>query len=425
MTSMASDAASHPEHGPGLAGIGIREFVALMALLQALQALAIDSMLPGLPRLARDLAVTDANQRQLVVGIFLICGGLGCLAPGTLADRYGRRPVLLAALAAYILFNIACVLATSFTALLLFRAALGLSCAGLTVLPAAIIRDRFEGDRMARLQSMVAMVFMVVPMIAPSLGQAVLLVAGWRWIFGMMVMMGAVLALWTALRLPETLRPEHSHPIRLARLAATMRAVLGNRAAFGYVFGMAAVQGALFGYVNSTQQLVGEHFGAGKRFPLVFGGMALAMATTNFINSRIVERFGARRVSHAAMFGYIALSSGQLALAVSGHESLRSFVPLMSANLCMMGFIGANFASIALQPFAAVAGAAASAQAFIRMVIASCLGALIGQAYDGTARPLAASFLIAGIATLAMVLFSEQGRLFRRLHPPGTPRPLA
>ena len=401
------------------------EFIALMGLMQALQALAVDSMLPALGRMAGELHVHDANQRQLVVGIFLMAGGLGCLIPGVFADRYGRRPVLAVCLSAYVLCSAACGLVTSFDQLLILRAILGLFSACLMVLPSAIIRDRFEGDAMARLQSTVAMVFMVVPMIAPSIGQAILLVASWRWIFGVMALMGILVTIWMLLRLPETLRPEFRQPIRLIGLARSMVEVVTTRASLGYIFGLALIQSAMFGYINSSQQLVAEHFGAGARFPLIFAGMALMMACTNFVNSRIVERFGARRVSHSALIAYIGTSALQLYTASQPHETLWQFVPMMTVNMCLMGFIGANFSSIALQPFARKAGAAASVQAFIRISMGSTLGALIGQAFDGTARPLAASLLIAGVGCLLLVLMSEGGRLFRRIHPKGTPRPVA
>ncbi len=404
--------------------IGPREFVALMAMLQALQALAIDAMLPALGRISHDLGATSDNQRQLVVGLFLVFAGVGALVPGSLADRFGRRPVVMGCIAGYVVLTFAAALVTSFNALLVTRALLGLATAGLSVLPPAIIRDRYEGDRMARLQSSISMVFMIVPMIAPTLGQAVLIVAGWRWIFGMMAALGTIVLVWTWLRLPETLNPDHRQLIHPAAIAQSMHRIVTTRSAIGYVLGMAMMQGALFGYVNSAQQLVAEHFGAGTRFPAIFGGMALIMATTSFINSRIVERFGARRVSHTALFAYIGVSLIQLALALvtGSNETLWSFIPVMTANLCLLGFVGANFNSIAMQPFARAAGAAASAQAFIRMVLAAVLGSLIGQAYDGTARPLAVALLGAGGIAMIAVLFSEQGRLFRRLHPPGVPR---
>lgn len=404
--------------------IGEREFIALMAMMMALQALCIDAMLPALGAIAQDLRVADPNSRQLVVGVFLFAAGFGALVPGALADRYGRRPVLMTCFAAFVVLALACAMVTDFTALLVLRALHAISSAGLAVLPGAIIRDRFGGDRMARMMSVITVVFMVVPMIAPSFGQAVLLVAGWRWIFGGMAVMGLMVGLWAFLRLPETLRNEYRQPIAACTIAANMAEAATDRAAMGYVVGGALLSGALFGYINSSQQLIGEHFGAGQRFPLLFALMAGGMAFANFFNSRIVERFGARRVSHAALLAYIAMATLQVIQAHSPHETLWQFIPLMGLNICLMGFIGANFGSIALQPFARIAGAASSFQAFLRMAVGSLLGGLIGQAYDGSARPLAMALLLCGVTALALVLFSEKGVLFRRLNPPGAQRPL-
>ena len=394
-----------------------REFVALMALLQALQALAIDAMLPALGAMARDFGVYGSNERQLVIGVFLISSGLGSLFPGALADRFGRRPVLFTCVGGYVVFSLAAALAPSFEALLAMRACAGVLSSGMVVLSATIIRDRFSGDKMARTQSLVSVVFMIVPMAAPSLGQAVLLTLGnWRWVFGIMAGLGAIVFTWAWLRLPETLHPEFRQPINVKAIAGNMRVALTTRAAVGYVFGMAFIQAALFGYINSSQQLVAEHFGAGELFPLVFGGMAVAMALTNLANSRIVMRFGARRVSHTALLFYVMTAAAQLFFASGPNETAWQFIPLMTLNLCLMGFISANFGAIALQPFARIAGAAASLQVFLRMVIGATLGALIGQAYDGSARPLAAALLAAGIGCLLLVLYSEKGKLFRRLH---------
>jgi MFS transporter, DHA1 family, multidrug resistance protein len=395
--------------------MGEREFVTLMALLQALQALAIDAMLPALGVMAEDYGVADSNRRQLVIGIFLIGTGLGSLLPGAFADRFGRRPVLFVCVGGYVVFSLAAALAPTFDMLLVMRLCAGLLSSGMIVMSATIIRDRFSGDKMARTQSLVGVVFMIVPMAAPALGQAVLLVADWRWVFGIMAGLGAAIFVWTWVRLPETLHPEFRQPIRIRAIAGNMRVALGTRAAMGYVLGMALIQGALFGYINSSQQLVAEHFGAGDLFPLVFGGMAVAMALANLANSRIVMRFGARRVSHTAVFGYIFLGGLQLWLA-SGEETIWQFIPVMTLNLCLMGFLTANFQAIALQPFARIAGAAASLQVFLRLVIGSTLGALIGQAYDGSARPLAMALLAAGTGCLLLVLYSERGKLFRRLH---------
>ncbi|HNJ46908.1 MAG TPA: MFS transporter, partial [Novosphingobium sp.] len=365
---------AQPSSSP--ASIGEREFIAMMAMTMALQALCIDAMLPALGEIARDLKIADPNSRQLVIGVFLFAAAFGSLLPGALADRFGRRPVLMCAFAGYGILSIGCALATSFPMLLVLRALQALASAALATLPSAIIRDRFGGDRMARMMSTISVVFMFVPMIAPSYGQAVLLVAGWRWIFGGMAVMAAIVAAWVYSRLPETLDPRFRQPVAIGAIAANMAEAASNRAALGYVVGGAMLAGAMFTYLNSAQQLIAEQFGAGESFPLIFALLAAGLAVANFSNARIVERFGARRVSHAALIAYIAVSLVQVWQAFGGKEDLWHFIPLMGANICLMGFLGANFGSIALQPFARIAGAASSFQAFSRMVVGSLLGGL-------------------------------------------------
>lgn len=271
---------------------------------------------------------------------------------------------------------------------------------------------------MAQLMSLISAVFIMVPIVAPSIGQAVMLIAGWRWIFIGMSMLAVVATVWIWLRLPETLAPENRQEIHLPVVVRNMYASLINRESIGYVLGTAFVLGGVFGYVNSAQQLLGEHFGAGEWFPVLFGATAGTMMISSLINSRIVERFGARRVSHAGVLIYIAASIAQIFAAHFDGDNLALFLPLMSINLGMLGFLGANFGSIAMQPFAKTAGAASSAQTFFRMVLAAVGGIAIGQAYDGTALPFAYALLICGVGALLCVLYSEKGRLFQRRNPP-------
>ena len=406
-------------HAPALSG---RELVVLMALLMALQALAIDGMLPALDEIARTFHVVEPNRRQFVVGLFLLCAGGGSLIPGVLADRFGRKTLLMVTLGLYAVTSIACATVNSFPMMLTARALQGLSSAGLLVLPSAIIRDQFDGDRMARTFSLISAVFITVPVIAPSIGQAVLEFAGWRWIFVGLGIMALIMMGWAGIRLPETLHPQFRQEIRPKILARNMLIAATARNSVGYVVGSALVIGTVFGYVNSAQQLIGEHFGAGRMFPYIFGGTAATMAVSSIVNSRIVERFGARRVSHAGLIIFIAVSAAQVIVASGPHSAeLAWFLPLMACNLALLGFLGANFGSIAMQPFAEIAGAASSIQSFIRMVMASIIGITIGQFYDGTARPLALDLLSAALLAMMLVLFSEKGRLFRRLHPRGTP----
>lgn len=397
----------------------------MMASMMALQALSIDSMLPALGTIAAELGSTDPNHRQLVIGVYLFGSAVGALLPGALADRFGRRPVLFGALTIYTLLALACAVVQDFTTLLVLRAVQALGSAALTVMPSAIVRDCHEGDRMARMLSTTALVFMIVPVLAPSFGQAVLHFAGWRWIFGLTALLSLAVSTWIWLRLPETLDPANRQEIRPRRIAINMGTALGNRASIGYVLASGLIWAGLFGFLNSSQQLVAEHFGAGPSFPLYFAGMAGCMAMANLVNARIVERFGARRVSHTALLAFILLAALQVVRAYAGDETLGQFAAMMAAQMCLCALMGANFTSISLQPFGQIAGAAASVQMFTRSLLSSSLGGAIGQAFDGTARPLATALLGGGLLALALVLYSEGGRLFRRLTPPGQARPLA
>jgi MFS transporter, DHA1 family, multidrug resistance protein len=392
--------------------IGERELLWMMALLMALNAFGIDAILPALDDLAETLGA-PGNDRQFVVGAYLLAAGLGTLAPGAFADRFGRRPVLFVALAAYIGLSLACASATTFDGLVILRAAQGFFAAGIVALPPAIIRDRVGGDKMARMMSLIFVIFLLVPAIAPSIGRGVLVLTGdWRWIFVTMALAGIAMSAWVFIRLPETLHEEDRQEIRIPLIARNMKSAVSLRETIGYTLGSMLVFGGLFGFINSSQQLIGEAFGAGDDFNIIFAICAGCMAIANWLNSRIVERYGARRVSHAALFVFILVAAAQLWFANQPDESLWTFVPLMAANMSLLGFIGANFGSIALQPFRHIAGAASSAQGFLRMTGGAALGAYIGYAYDGTARPLALALLVTAVLSLAFVLFSERGTLF-------------
>lgn len=388
-----------------------------MASLMSLNALAIDIMLPALGLISDDFGLPDTNDRQWVITSYIYGMAMGSILYGSLADRYGRKPVLLVTAAIYIIFGVLCAFAWDYDLLLIARFIQGLAASAMGVLANSIIRDRYEGDAMARMMSTIMMVFMIVPIIAPMLGQFVLFAAGdWHAIFLVLSLSGIGLFLWVMIRLPETLHPDDKTPISPASIGAAWKQVLFHRNAFGHVMASGLMMGPLFAYIATAQQIFFDIFHAADIFVYIFALNAGAMSVASFANSRIVTRFGARRVSQTALVFFIAVSCVHFGMAMAGWVNIWTFTALLVPSMAMVGFTGANFSSIAMQPFGKVAGVASSFQNFARTGLSSAIGAAIGLQFDGTVLPLALGFLICGIGSLLMIFWAENGRLFRRVH---------
>lgn len=401
---------SKPSPHPGM---GFGQFVALIAAMMATNALAIDSMLPALPHIGEALGVKDPNARQWVITAYLLGFGVAQLAYGSLADRYGRKPVLMVGLALYTIFAALCAFSASFEMLLIARFLTGLGAASTRVLSVSIVRDCYAGRQMARVMSLAFIVFLATPIVAPSLGQAIMLFASWRWIFGVLSIFGLVVMAWTAIKLPETQHPEDRIPISVAGVTAAFRIALTDRIAMGYTLAATLVLAGLFGFLNSAQQVFAEVLGAGDTFPLIFAAIAGTMAASSLLNARIVETLGMRKVSHWALIGFIAFAAVHAAIALAGRETLLSFALMQAGMMFCFGLVMSNFGALAMEPLGHVAGAAASIQGFVTTIGGALFGFLIGQMYDGTTVPLTLGFTGFGLAGLLAVLATEKGKLFQ------------
>ncbi|MCC7055436.1 MAG: multidrug effflux MFS transporter [Gemmatimonadaceae bacterium] len=395
--------------------IAFTEFVALIAALTALNALAIDSMLPALPQIGATLHVATDNQRQWVITAYLLGVSSTQMIYGVLSDRFGRKRVLLTGVGLYATFAIVAAFAASFTQLVWARALMGAGAAAVQVLAVSLVRDRFSGAQMARVMSLTFMVFLTAPVLAPSIGQAIMLVSSWRWIFGFLATFSLVLFTWAAFRLPETLHAEDRLPLELGRVGQAFRTVISSRVTVGYMFAAACVLGALFGFINSVQQVFTDIFHAPTIFPVIFACVAIGMAVSSLLNSRIVERLGVRYVSHRALIGFLTFGAAHLVVARAGYESIATFAVLQAAMMFCFGMIAANFASIAMEPLGHVAGTASSIYGSITMAVGSTLGFLIGQQFDGTAVPLTTGYVLCGVLALGIVAVTERGVLFWRV----------
>lgn len=410
---MTSAASPRP---PAQFDLGFREFVALIAALMGANALAIDIMLPALPAIGDAVGIPTENDRQWIITAFMLAFGFGQILYGPLSDRFGRRRILLIGLVIYTAFGFLATFATSFESLMIARAGQGLGAGATRVLAVSIVRDRFAGRQMARVMSLVFIVFLAIPIIAPSVGQAILLVAPWRWIFGLLAGFGGLLMIWAMIRLPETLHPEDRRPFSLPAIAAGLRLTLSTRQSVGYMMAMAVTFGALLGFINSAQQVFAGPLNAKDLFPVIFAGTAVALAVASLINSRIVERLGMRVVSHAALLGYTTVAAIHATIAWLGYETLWTFAILQGATMFCFGLMGSNFGALAMEPMGHIAGTASSVQGFCSTIGAALVGFFIGQQFNGTTVPLTLGYLCSGLVALTIVYVTEKGRILRPSH---------
>ena len=403
----------HTEHSRfPMRAIGFREFLVLTAAVMACQAIAVDTMLPALPSIAHALGVMDSNRAQWVITIYIAGVGLGQLFWGMLSDRFGRRRVLLTGMTLYVMAALAVGMAGSFEALLAWRFAHGIAAASM-VIARSIIRDLYGGRQMARVMSLTFIVFIMVPIVAPSIGQLVLLLAPWRALFHVFAAFAVTVLLWVYFRLPETLHPEYRMTLTASHIARAAGKVASDRASLWYTLGVALMFGSIIGYVGMMPQIFGTVFHRPKLMPSVFALCAASMGIASFLNSRVVERFGMRIISQAGLLIFIVMTGLHVLVAALGAETLWTFIVLQSATMGCFGLIMANFGAMAMEAMGPVAGIAASLQGCVGTFGGALVAAIVGAQFNGTTVPLALGALLCGLVSLGFVLLAEGGRLFQ------------
>jgi len=385
------------------------EFVAFVAACMALNALAIDVMLPALPDLNAGFFLHDPNQSQAVIAVYLLGMGASQLIYGPLSDRFGRRPVLIGGLVLFSLAGLLSAVAPSFPLMLAARFVQGLGAGAPRVIAVSLARDTYSGRQLGRVMSLAMMVFMAVPILAPSLGQLILLVAPWRWAFGALVLGGGAVLAWTLFRLEESLPLERRRPMSPAAVIDGFRIALTTRSAMGYMLAMGLVLGAHMGFITSAQRIFMDIFDAGQRFSLLFALVAMAMSVAAFTNSRLVMRFGMRRLAIVGLCALVLLNTAHLLLLSRGPESLPMFLLMQAGSMFLFGFLGANLNALAMEPLGHVAGTASSLIGFFTTVSGALLGFGVGQLFDGSVVPLTLAYVVLGTAALGVVMRTGRG----------------
>jgi DHA1 family bicyclomycin/chloramphenicol resistance-like MFS transporter len=380
--------------------VSFPEFVIIVSLMMSLTALSIDTMLPALSQIGADLNVARPNDRQLVISVLFLGQALGQLFFGPLSDKTGRKPAIAAGYALFIAGSAASALSISFPMMLAGRALQGIGISAPRAVSMALVRDRYEGRTMARLMSFAMAVFILVPTIAPSIGQGILTAAGWRSIFIVFVVFALFTIIWFLFRMPETLDPKNRVPFSIRQILNSIREILTIRPAIGYTLVAGLVYGAFLGYLNSSQQILQEHYALGDLFPIYFAIISLSLGSASVLNARLVMRFGMTNLVRWALWivtGLSLLFTG-VTVVLDCRPALWLFMTFLMLTFFFVGILFGNINSMAMQPLGHLAGTGAAVVGSLSTLMSMLLGMLIGRSYNGTVLPL-----VVGIAILSFI----------------------
>lgn len=382
-------------------------FVGLMAMLMSLSALSIDAVLPALSSIGQALQVTHPNQNQWVIGWLFLGLAVGLMFYGPLSDAMGRKKAIYLGIGIFLVGNLISLFADDLSSMLLGRFCQGLGAASCRVVTVAMIRDRFEGTEMARIMSFIMMLFILVPMLAPLVGQLVLMMANWRMIFLVIVLLGLIGLIWLYRGQEETLAPHKRVPFSFSRIGAGVKETLLHPVSRNYMLAAGIIFGAFVGYLSSIQQIIQVHYGQGGAFAVYFGLLALVIGFSSFMNSRLLGKYTLQQICRGALIWVTLISAVFLTWLLSRdtEPELYQVVLFLVSVFLVVGSLFSNFSALATQPVGHIAGLASSVISAIQTLISVTIGGLIGQAYDGTVVPLVAGFFVCGLVT-SLVVFN-------------------
>ncbi len=372
------------------------EFITLMALYVALMAMSIDMILPSLFLMGKDFGIIDQNKMQYVIGVLFLGFTFGQIIYGPLADSFGRKPTVYLGLIIFAIGNILSITAQDYSMMLLGRFLQGFGAASPRIVSIAIIRDLYKGRDMARVMSFIMTIFIIIPVIAPSIGQALLFIVSWRFLFGIFLGAAIIATIWTFIRLPETLKKEDIRPFNLPTIWKDLLEVLGNKITLGYTICTGLVFGAMVGYLASSRQIFQDYFQVGELFPVYFGISALSIGASSVVNSMIVKKYGMKLICHYALIMMMAMSAIFITLSLFQNQQLLlwQFMIFAIITFFALGMLFGNLNALAMEPMGHVAGVAAAVTGFLSSGISAIIGTAIGQSYDNSLTPIFCGFLL-------------------------------
>jgi len=384
------------------------EFIALMAMLMSMTALTVDAMLPALMQIGQSLNVEDANHNQLIVATVFLGMALGQMLYGPISDAYGRKPAIYLGGVIFLVGAGFSIFAQDFNTMLLGRILQGMGAASCRVVTLAMIRDCFDGKEMARTMSLIMLVFIMVPAIAPSIGQGILLVGHWRAIFVFLFVFALVALLWLAFRQTETLSPKNKIPLSWQNTFNGIKETITHPLSRNYMIAAGVMFGAFVGYLSSAQQILQIQYELGSLFSLYFGVLALAIGFSSFINSKLVMHIAIEKLCIIALMATSLFSIVFFSIQYFSASPLPLswFMFYLLIMFFMFGILFGNVNTLAVHPLGHIAGVANSVISTVQTLLSVLIGSFIGQSYDGTTLPLILGFLLCGSASLVLMIYT-------------------
>ncbi|TCK64778.1 DHA1 family bicyclomycin/chloramphenicol resistance-like MFS transporter [Winogradskyella wandonensis] len=393
------------------------EFVVLMAALMSIVALSIDAVLPALPEIGSFLNVGDTSDNPKVITFIFLGLGFGQLLFGPLSDSFGRKPIVYIGFIVFIIASVICVTTKSFEMMLFGRILQGIGLASPRTMCIAMVRDSYSGDYMAKILSFVVMIFILVPIIAPSLGQFLMQQYHWKSIFMFNLGFGVLVMLWFWLRQPETLKDKHRIKYRLAIFKTGTIAFFKIKPAVIYTILSGLITGSFMVYLSTSQRIFEQQYNMAEEFPLIFASIAVSVGLSTFLNSQLVVRFGMRRIVHTAMLSFVIIALVFVIMFSSGgNPSIEVLIGFFALQFLTIGFIFGNLRALAMEPMGHIAGIGSALNGFISTVMAVPIADYIGKFVTDSVTPLFIGFLVCGLISLALFysITSRVSRLLKR-----------
>ncbi len=382
---------------------GSKEFIALMAILMSVVAISIDAMLPALGIIGQDLGVENPNKMQLVIGLIFAGMAVGQMINGPISDALGRKKVLYIGLVFYLIGSFICLLSSNIETMLFGRFIQGFGASGPYISIMSIVRDRYSGRAMAKIMSLVMTIFIMVPVVAPAIGQGILFIASWHYIFALYIVYALLVGGWIFFRLEETLPKESRIPYKISNVTNGIKTVLSNRVTRNYTLSIGCIFGALVGDLTTVQQVFHGKYQVGDMFAVYFGLQALAFGVSSFANSQLVERLGMRYLCLWANAIIIIISIIFLIISNIIGSPFWLYFLYGVFLLFSVGVLFGNLNALAMEPMGHIAGMASAIIGATSSIIGIVFGTIIGQMYNGSLTPIVLGFLILGSISFVII----------------------